>query len=66
MSHAQKLRQLLSGHGIIKVPGVYDGLTARLVDQAGFNTAFVSGAGIAFAVLQERHFQTSTSCKHCT
>jgi len=49
MSHAQKLRQLLSGHGIIKVPGVYDGLTARLVDQAGFNAAFVSGAGIAFA-----------------
>jgi 2-methylisocitrate lyase-like PEP mutase family enzyme len=49
MSHANNFRLLLGEPGVIKAPGVYDGLTARLVDQAGFSAAFLSGAGIAFA-----------------
>lgn len=49
MSHANNLRLLLDEPGVIKAPGVYDGLTARLVDQAGFSAAFLSGAGIAFS-----------------
>ncbi len=49
MSHAKTLRQLLHGTSCLKAPGVHDGLSALLVEQAGFEMAFVSGAGIAFS-----------------
>lgn len=45
------LRQLLAGNGLLALPGVYDGLSARLVEQAGFQAAFVSGAGVSFSRL---------------
>jgi 2-methylisocitrate lyase-like PEP mutase family enzyme len=46
-SHARRLRQLLAGPAFI-APGCYDALTALLVEQAGFDCAYVSGASIAF------------------
>lgn len=49
MSHASTLRQALKEGGCLKAPGAWDGLTALLVEQAGFPLAFVSGACIAFA-----------------
>lgn len=49
MSHAATLRQALKEGGCLKAPGAWDGLTALLVEQAGFPLAFVSGACIAFA-----------------
>lgn len=49
MSHARLLRDLLKQGGCLRAPGVYDGLTALLAEQAGFQMAFVSGACIAFA-----------------
>ena len=30
------LRELLSKPGIIMVPGIYDGISARVTEQAGF------------------------------
>ena len=33
------------------MPGIYDGLTMRLVEQAGFDCAFLSGACLAFSRL---------------
>ena len=47
--HQGSLRHRLDRPDLVKAPGVYDGLTALLVEQAGFEAAFVSGAGIAFA-----------------
>jgi len=41
------LRQLLKGDGIVLAPGVYDGLSARLVRAAGFAAAYATGGGIA-------------------
>ena len=41
------LRQLLKGEGIVVAPGVYDGLSARLVAAAGFTAAYATGGGIA-------------------
>lgn len=41
------LRQLLKGEGIVVAPGVYDGLSARLVRAAGFAAAYATGGGIA-------------------
>lgn len=46
-SKAGKLRQLLRGEEIIVAPGAIDALSARLIEQAGFSTIYVSGAGIA-------------------
>ena len=47
--HRQRLEQLLTGDLLIKAPGVYDGLSALLVEQAGFNCAFLSGGSLAFS-----------------
>src|SRR5436190_22475680 len=49
MSHAHVLREVLARGHCLRAPGVYDGLTARLAEQAGFELGFVSGACIAFA-----------------
>ena len=43
LTHREKLVQLLSGPTLVKAPGVYDGLSALLVEQAGFDCAFLSG-----------------------
>lgn len=48
-SHREKLSQQLSGSGLIKAPGIYDGLSAVLVEQAGFDCAFLSGGSLAFS-----------------
>ncbi|MFT6957768.1 MAG: 2-methylisocitrate lyase-like PEP mutase family enzyme [Halieaceae bacterium] len=49
MSHRQLLRQLLSEPALIKAPGIYDGLSALLVEQAEFNCAFLSGGSLSFS-----------------
>ena len=45
MSEAGKLRALLRGDGMIVAPGAYDGITARLIEQAGFGAVYMTGAG---------------------
>lgn len=42
------LRELLSRPEIVIAPGVYDGLTARLVEEAGFSVAYLSGASLCY------------------
>src|SRR4051812_49447760 len=39
------LRQLIGGSGYTMVPGAYDTLTARLVEQAGFAAVYLTGGG---------------------
>ncbi len=51
MSHAKRLRDLLAGPETVVAPGMYDGLTGLLVEQAGFDAAYVGGASIAYARL---------------
>jgi 2-methylisocitrate lyase-like PEP mutase family enzyme len=45
------LRDRLGDERILVVPGVYDALSALLVEQAGFEAAFVSGASLAYTQL---------------
>lgn len=47
--HGNHLRQLLAQPALLQAPGVYDGLSALLVEQAGFECAFLSGACLSFA-----------------
>ncbi len=47
MRSTTKLRQLLASGRIAVAPGAYDGLSARLVEQAGFPAIYASGGAIA-------------------
>jgi 2-methylisocitrate lyase-like PEP mutase family enzyme len=48
MNNAQVLRKALASGQAVIAPGVYDALTALLVQQAGFQCAYVSGASVSF------------------
>ncbi|MGI9291554.1 MAG: isocitrate lyase/PEP mutase family protein [Gammaproteobacteria bacterium] len=48
MTAAKQLRKSLSGNDAVIAPGCYDALTALLVEQAGFQCAYVSGASVSF------------------
>ena len=47
MVYASELRQLLARDPFVIAPGAYDGLTARLVELAGFSAVYATGAGIS-------------------
>lgn len=47
------LRDLLSKPEIIMAPGIYDGISARVAEQAGFPMGYLSGAGVATGYLGE-------------
>ena len=49
MTSASQLRKLLQRPEIVVAPGVYDGLTARLAEQAGFAAVYMTGAGTSAA-----------------
>jgi len=53
MVHTRKLRTLIEAPEILVMPGVFDGYSARLVEQAGFPAGFISGAGLSEALLGE-------------
>lgn len=46
-----RLRQLLAGPDLVVAPGAYDGLSARLIMQAGFPVVYMTGFGTAASVL---------------
>jgi 2-methylisocitrate lyase-like PEP mutase family enzyme len=45
----RSFRELLAAEELIVAPGAYDGITARLVEQAGFPLVYMTGAGTAAA-----------------
>jgi 2-methylisocitrate lyase-like PEP mutase family enzyme len=47
MRASAQLRELLRGGDVVVAPGVWDGLSARLVARAGFPAAYATGGGIA-------------------
>ena len=49
MHPTTRLRQLLAESRMLTVPGAYDGLTARLIEQAGYPAVYMTGAGTAAA-----------------
>jgi carboxyvinyl-carboxyphosphonate phosphorylmutase len=46
-----RLRELLAGTEPVLAPGVFDGLGARLVEEAGFPAVYMTGFGTAAALL---------------
>jgi 2-methylisocitrate lyase-like PEP mutase family enzyme len=47
MDAPSKLRKLLDGDSLILAPGVFDGLSARLVELAGFSAVYGSGGAVS-------------------
>ena len=47
MRASTQLRELLRAGDVVVAPGVWDGLSARLVARAGFPAAYATGGGIA-------------------
>jgi 2-methylisocitrate lyase-like PEP mutase family enzyme len=49
MTPRQSIRSLIGGDAYTIVPGAYDTLTARLVEQAGFDAVYLTGGGYSRA-----------------
>ena len=47
MSPRQTLKKLLQRDKLLVAPGCFDGLSARLVEEAGFEAAYLSGGAVA-------------------
>lgn len=45
------LRELLARPEILIAPGAYDGISVKLIEQAGFKAAFMTGAGVSASVI---------------
>lgn len=50
-TQANKLRALLDKPGILNMPGCHDALSAKLIEQAGFDLGFMSGFAVSAARL---------------
>src|SRR5918995_862349 len=46
-SAAERLRQRLQRPGLIIMPGCHDAISARLIEEAGFEVGFMSGFGVS-------------------
>ena len=47
----RSLREQLKGTQAVRAPGIYDGYGARLVEQAGFTAAYMTGNGVSATLL---------------
>jgi 2-methylisocitrate lyase-like PEP mutase family enzyme len=45
MQTSTQFRKLLQANKLLSLPGVYDGITAKLSEQAGFKSVYMTGAG---------------------
>ena len=43
MTQGKRLKALIAKEGMVVAPGAYDGLTAKLIAQAGFDSVYMSG-----------------------
>ncbi|KKM10117.1 carboxyvinyl-carboxyphosphonate phosphorylmutase [Clostridiales bacterium PH28_bin88] len=51
MRQTSRLRKLLSQKDIIIAPGAADALVARIIEKAGFNALYLTGAGVSYTTL---------------
>lgn len=54
------LREMLSGQGIVTAPGVYDGISARAIELAGFRAAYMTGAGVSASAIGQADIGLTT------
>lgn len=66
-SAADKLRELINGPEVLTMPCCYDGLTARLVEDAGFPLTFMTGFGVSgtHGLPDTQARKTRLYCNYC-
>jgi 2-methylisocitrate lyase-like PEP mutase family enzyme len=47
MTQTARFRELMRRNGMVVAPGAYDCITARLIERAGFDAVYMTGAGTA-------------------
>lgn len=66
MRTTTRLRRLLDEPGIIVAPGAYDGFSARLIEAAGFQAVYMTGAGTAASHLGQPDLGLTTLTEMAT
>jgi methylisocitrate lyase len=66
MRSTTRFRELLRSKGTIWVPGAYDVLSARLIEDAGFDAVLMSGFGIAASYLGQPDAELYTMTENLT
>ena len=66
MRTTTRLRQLLREPGIVVAPGAYDGFSARLVEAAGYQACYMTGAGTAASHLGQPDLGLATLTEMAT
>ncbi len=51
VTNTRKLRKLINARNLLVMPGIFDGYSARLTEQAGFAAGFISGGGLSETLL---------------
>jgi 2-methylisocitrate lyase-like PEP mutase family enzyme len=51
MNTTTMLKDLLKGEEIVVAPGAYDGISAKIIEQAGFPVVYITGYGLEASVL---------------
>lgn len=46
-----RIHRLIEDQGIVMLPGIYDGLSASVVQKTGFSAAFISGYSVSASML---------------
>jgi methylisocitrate lyase len=66
MHPTTKLRHLLKTRKVVWIPGAYDVLSAKMVEQAGFDAVLMSGFGIAASYLGQPDAELYTMTENLT
>src|SRR5437868_9502418 len=66
MRTTRRLRQMLDQPGLIVAPGAYDGFSARLIEAAGFQAVYMTGAGTAASHLGQPDLGLATLTEMAT
>jgi carboxyvinyl-carboxyphosphonate phosphorylmutase len=66
MRTTTRLRRMLEAPGIIVAPGAYDGISARLIEAAGFPAVYMTGAGTAASFLGQPDLGLATLTEMAT
>ena len=60
MAHKASLKSLLARQGCLCLPGVYDGISARMADSIGFDALYMTGYGVVASSLGVADAGTAT------
>ncbi|MCI0548747.1 MAG: isocitrate lyase/PEP mutase family protein [Candidatus Rokubacteria bacterium] len=66
MRATTRLRRMLEEPGIIVAPGAYDGISARLIEAAGYRAVYMTGAGTAASHLGQPDLGLATLTEMAT